>query len=87
MSEAAKMRMERITRLLRELEYEVTRGIMENEIDEEIGFRFMLPMSRKIPGGIIGCEFRSRPAMAYEGSFYGVHEQPKLKIVGGKDAP
>lgn len=81
MSEASKMRMERITRLLRELEYEVTRGIMKREIDEEMGFRFIVPVSRKIPGGIVGCEFRTRPGMAYEAAFYGMHEAPRLKLI------
>lgn len=76
------MRMERIERLLRELEYEVTRGIMEREIDEDIGFRFIVPMSQKIPGGIVGCEFRTRPAMTYEAAYYGEYEAPKLRIVG-----
>jgi len=80
---AATMRMERIERLLRELEYEVTRGIMEHEIDEEIGFRFIVPVSRKVPGGIVGCEFRTRPGQTYEAAYYGLHETPKLKVVGG----
>lgn len=80
------MRMERIERLLRELEYEVTRGIMENEINEEIGFRFIIPISRKIPGGIVGCEFRVRPGQTYEAAYYGIHSAPKLKLVSGDDA-
>lgn len=54
-------RMERIKRLLRELQYEVTRGIMEREIDEEIGFRWYLPVSQKIGGGVVLCEFRTQP--------------------------
>ena len=83
---AAQMRMERINRLLRELEYEVTRGIMENEIDEEIGFRFLIPISRKVPGGIVGAEFRTRPGQSYDAIYYGAHEAPKLKVIGGTDA-
>lgn len=85
MSEPANIRLERITRLLRELEYEVTRGIMEREIDEEVGYRFMIPVSQKIPGGIVGCEFRTRPAMAYEGAFYGTHPKPRLRVVAASD--
>lgn len=81
MSEAAKMRMERIERLLRELEYEVTRGVMENEVDEDIGFRFIIPISRKIPKGIVCCEFRTRPAQSYEAGYYGTHEASKLRLV------
>lgn len=88
MSEAAAtMRMERIERLLRELEYEVTRGIMEREIDEEIGFRFVVPISHKIPGGIVGCEFRTRPGQTYEAAYYGLHEAPKLRLVEPTSPP
>lgn len=54
-------RMERIEKLLRELEYEVTRGMMEREIDEQIGFRFVVPISQSIKDGVINCEFRTRP--------------------------
>lgn len=82
---AAQMRMERIERLLRELEYEVTRGMMEREIEEEISFRFIIPVSRRVPGGIVGCEFRTRPGQTYEAAYYGLHEAPKLKIVGESD--
>ena len=84
MSEASKMRMERIDRLLHELEYEITRGILENEINEEIGFRFIVPRSRKIPGGIVGCEFRSRPMLSYEAYYYNGQDGPRLKLVGSE---
>jgi len=79
MSEAANMRMERIERLLNELKYEVTRGLMEQEIDEEIGFRFIVPVSQKIPDGQVFCEFRTRPVTRTQ--FFPGHEQPRLKIV------
>ena len=58
-------RMERIERLLRELEYEVTRGMLEREIDETIGFRFTVPISNSIPDGVVSCEFRTRPTHAW----------------------
>jgi hypothetical protein len=77
---ASTMRKERIERLLRELEYEVTRGIMEHEIDETTTFRFIIPISRAIPKGIVTCEFRTRPAHSYEAGFYGA-EAPTLKVV------
>ena len=79
---AGQMRMERITRLLRELEYEVTRGIMEREIDETIGFRFIIPISQSIQKGIVCCEFRTRPAQSYEAGFYN-GEPTKLRLVSG----
>ena len=41
-------RMKRIEKLLHELRYEVERGIMENEIEEEIGFRFLCPLSLRM---------------------------------------
>jgi hypothetical protein len=53
--------MERIQKLLYELQYEVQRGMMEHEIDETLGFRFHVPVSRAIPDGVVFCEFRTRP--------------------------
>lgn len=44
MSEAAKMRLERIERLIRELEYEVARGLMEREIEPRMGFQKIIPL-------------------------------------------
>lgn len=85
MSEAANMRKERIERLLRELEYEVTRGVMERQIDEEIGFRFIIPISSSIPDGQVFCEFRTRPTP--RGSFLGEPQTPVLKIVGDEKEP
>jgi len=69
---------ERIERLLHELEYEVTRGMMENEIDEHMGFRFYVPISRKIPDGVVFCEFRTRPILRYCMTH---DDQPRLKVV------
>ena len=43
MSEAAKMRMQRINRLISELEYEITRGVMEREIEPDFHFCKLLP--------------------------------------------
>jgi len=75
-------RWERINRLLHELQYEVTRGMMEREIDEEIGFRFYVPISNKIPDGIVACEFRTRPVPRGYWSPDDVGVEPRLKIVG-----
>ena len=76
------MRKERIERLLRELEYEVTRGVMEREINEEIGFQFIIPISNAIPDGQVFCEFRTRPTP--RGNYIGEPAKPVLKIVGDK---
>lgn len=55
------LRKERIERLLDELRYEVQRGMMEREVDEYLGFRFIVPISNSIPNGVVMCEFRTRP--------------------------
>jgi hypothetical protein len=72
-------RMERIERLLKELEYEIVRGMMDGEIDEEIGFRFYVPLSKKIPDGVVFCEFRTRPLP--KGQMDPAHLEPRLKVV------
>src|SRR5262245_26506352 len=61
--DAADYRHERIVRLLGELRYEIERGMLENEIDESLSFRFYVPISRRIPGGVVRCEFRTRPIL------------------------
>ena len=61
MKEAENVRWERIQRLLQELRYEVERGMMEHSIGEEIFFGFYVPVSQKIPDGVVRCEFRTRP--------------------------
>jgi hypothetical protein len=74
-------RLERIKRLLHELEYEVTRGMLEREIDEHIHFRFVVPNSTDIPNGVVACEFRTRPFPHYEALWMRDYK-PRLKIVG-----
>lgn len=79
MSDATNFRMERITKLLHELRYEVERGMLEREIEEEIGFRFTVPISQKIPDGIVCCEFRTRPMPRYAMSIDDL--QPRLRVI------
>lgn len=74
------IRFERIQKLLRELEYEVTRGMLEQEISEEINFSFYVPGSRKIPNGTIFCEFRTGPIQGYK-TMNQNNLEPRLKIV------
>jgi hypothetical protein len=76
---AAEFRMERIEKLLRELEYEVSRGMMGNEIDESIQFSFYVPISRSLSDGVVHCEFRTRPIRRYQMGAPGA--TPRLKIV------
>lgn len=80
MGQEVNYRKERIDRLLHELRYEVTRGMMEGDLDEFLGFQFVVPVSKKIPGGIVWCEFRTRPAPAH--SVHPDDYDPKLKVVG-----
>lgn len=72
-------RWERIERLLTELRYECERGMMEGEIDEQIGFRFVVPVSKNIPNGVVLAEFRTRPIPAYQLGFD--PEPPRLRVV------
>lgn len=45
------IRLERIHRLVRELQYEVTRGVMEREIEPDMNFRISIPGG---PTGSVG---------------------------------
>jgi hypothetical protein len=53
-------RQERVERLLKELQYEVSRGIMEGEIDESLSFRFIVSHSKE-PECVVRAEFNTRP--------------------------
>ena len=76
---APNYRMERIDRLLHELRYEVERGMLEREVDEHLGFKFIVPVSQKIPNGVVICEFRTRPMPQYA---VGIDDlEPRLKVV------
>jgi hypothetical protein len=75
-------RMDRIQRLLQELRYEVERGMLEREIDEDIGYRFIVPISRKINDGVVHCEFRTRPMPRSAMSIDDL--QPRLRVVQGE---
>lgn len=80
MPETPNIRLERIERLLHELEYEITRGMLEHEIDETMGFRFVVPLSRRIPEGVVLCQFETRPV--HRGQVpIAVFDGPRLKIV------
>jgi hypothetical protein len=79
MSETSNIRKERIERLLHELRYEIERGMLEKDIDEEITFRFYVPLSSKIPDGVVFCQFQTRPIMRYQMNPSDM--QPRLKII------
>ena len=81
MSDKNNYRWDRIERLFTELRYEMERGMMEGEIDESIGFRFIVPISKSIPDGVVHCEFRSRPVHRNCILMDDVGQPPKLRIV------
>ena len=81
MAETANIRQERIEKLLTELRYEIERGMMEREIGEEMTFQFVVPISSKIPDGVVWCRFQTRPVhrhdiLGYDISLY----EPKLRL-------
>lgn len=80
-SKGAEYRRERIERLLHELKYEITRGMMEREIEEEMGFRFIVPVTKHFKTGVVMCEFRTQPVPNYLGLG---DDNPRLKLVGGE---
>lgn len=72
----ASFRHERIERLLRELEYEVTRGVMEREIEPQMGMNKILPGG---PTGQVVMRFEVRPSTGRE--FFGEDQMPRLRVV------
>jgi hypothetical protein len=79
MTDTTNFRKERIEKLLHELRYEVERGMLEGDIDETVGFRFYVPLSKAIPDGVVFCEFRTRPVPRYY--MHPDDLQPRLKLV------
>lgn len=80
-ADSTSFRKQRIEKLLYELRYEIERGMMENEIEEELHFRFYVPISRNIKNGVVACRFETRPVPAHmvdprDGL------QPRLRVVG-----
>lgn len=74
------LRQERIEKLLHELRYEIEVGMMQGEIDETLGFHFIVPISKKIPDGVVVCRFETRPAHRQNAFGIGM-EEPRLRIV------
>jgi len=81
--QAVNLRMERIERLLSELRYEIERGMMEREIDETLTYRFIVPVSQRIPDGVVMCRFESRPMLRQDVYLFDL--EPRLRVIeGGK---
>jgi hypothetical protein len=79
MSDLTNFRQERIEKLLHELRYDVERGMLEKDIGEEMYFRFYVPLSSKIPEGVVLCEFRTRPIHRHMMNPQDI--QPRLRLV------
>lgn len=79
MDEKQNYRKERVERLLHELEYEITRGMLEGDLDEHMSFRFIVPVSKKMANGVVHCEFRTRPMDA--GAVCIDDAVPRLRVV------
>lgn len=79
MTDTTNFRRERIEKLLHELRYEVERGMLEKDIEEEMGFRFYVPISNAIPDGVVFCEFRTRPIPRY--AMHPDSLEPRLRLV------
>ena len=68
-------RLERIKRLLKELEYEVTRGVIEREV-QEITFQFQIPVAINDNFDCTECRFEIRPSFGF-----GMKSNTPLKVV------
>ncbi|MDP2619879.1 MAG: hypothetical protein Q8P46_06835 [Hyphomicrobiales bacterium] len=79
MNDLTAFRRGRIEKLLYELRHEIGRGMLEHEIDERMGFRFYVPLSRIVPDGVVFCEFRTFPIHRSE---MGAEDAgPRLRLV------
>lgn len=73
------IRLERIQRLLKELEYEITRGVMDHEIEPEMSYNFVIPYG---PAGRVRLEMRMRPIQRDE--YYWVEPNKcTLRVIDG----
>lgn len=79
MAEGLDIRRERIERLLDELEYEVTRGVMEREIEPDLSFQKLMPGG---PAGTVGLAVYLRP-VGREEHFPSMPS--RLRVVGGSE--
>jgi hypothetical protein len=72
-------RMERIERLLSELQYEIETGMVQGEVEETLIMQWFVPLSKSIPDGVVRCRFETRPLPRHcMGSEY---LEPRLKVV------
>lgn len=78
MSEAAKMRRERIARLMSELEYEIIRGVMEREIEPDIHLARTFP-TPGIGVGTAHIDIHVYPTNRYNG--HNIERRLNIRLV------
>lgn len=74
-------RLDRISRLIHELQYEVERGFMEAEIEEHIRYEFIIPVSRTYKNGFVFCKFETYPMHRDSALGMQINPKPKLSLV------
>lgn len=82
MSESADFRLRRIEKLLHELEYEITRGVMEREIEPDLHMSKIFPCAGR-GDGLALLEVHLSPTHKYSSHAYNV--RPMLRIVKNDD--
>ena len=81
MDTKAQMRLERIERLLEELCYEITRGVMEREIEPDLQYSKIMPLLHH-PSGRKAAVLTVR--LCPEDRYSLIHHRkPRLRIVDG----
>jgi hypothetical protein len=80
MTEAATMRMERIKRLISELEHEIVRGVMEREIEPDIHFSKQFPCAGRGDGTAF-IDLHVSPGGGGRSGYVGAPRGPRLRLV------
>lgn len=85
-SEAAKMRLERIKRLMSEIEYEIFRGVMDREIEPDMHYSKIFPCIGRGDMDAAMLELHLFPIGRHISA--GMNKMPRLRLVedGDNDA-
>lgn len=86
MAMTAQMRKERIERLLSELEYEIIRGVMDREIEPDLHFSKLFPVTGR-GDGLAQMELHVYTPRKNEGHNMSHYQGPKLRVVSGDPTP
>jgi hypothetical protein len=83
---ASQMRKERIERLLNELEYEIIRGVMEREIEPDLHFGKVFPVTGR-GGGTACMELHVFALKAYQPPYQTGPARVRLRVVESESDP